>query len=161
VVYAHLVLRAGGLLLHAAGIVRGQASFVFFGPSGSGKTTAARLSLEHTVLSDDLVIVKIVNGKVLVYGVPFRGDFAEAPRTNMSAELRGLFWLVKAPEHGVDSLPVPVGVGCLLSCAPFVLTDVHRARQVLEICKDLARRVPIRALRFRLDSGFWRELDDC
>jgi hypothetical protein len=160
VLYAHLVLRAGGLLLHAAGVVRGRTSFVFLGPSGSGKTTAARLSLEHKVLSDDLVIMKIFNDGVRVYGVPFRGELADAPRTNMSAELRGLFTLVKAPEHSVESLPVPIGVGCLMSCAPFVMTDVYRARQALGVCIELARRVPIRALHFRLDSGFWRVLDD-
>ena len=160
VLYARLCLREGGLLLHAAGIVRGEAGFVFFGPSGSGKTTTARLSPEFTVLSDDLVIVKIGEGGVRVHGVPFRGDFAEATRVNRSAELRGLFTLVKAPVHAVVPLPPPEARARLLSCVPFVMTDARRARRAMEIGSQITGRVPVRALHFRLDSGFWGLLND-
>lgn len=160
VLYARLCLGAGGLLLHAAGIVRDEAGFVFFGPSGSGKTTSARLSLEHTVLSDDLVIVKIDGDGVRVYGVPFRGDFPEAPRVNRSADLRGLFTLVKAAEHAVAPVRPPEAMARLLSCAPFVMTDVARARRAMEIGLQITERVPVRALHFRLDSGFWGLLNE-
>jgi hypothetical protein len=88
VVYAQLILRAGGLLLHAAGIVRGQSSFVFFGPSGSGKTTAARLSQEHTVLSDDLVIVKIVNDRICPRSYVVCSNWSKRPNMALSLSLR-------------------------------------------------------------------------
>lgn len=160
VLYAQLCLRAGGLLLHAAGVVRDEAGFVFFGPSGSGKTTVARLSLKETVLSDDLVIVKLLGDKVRVYGVPFRGDFPEAPRVNRSAELRGLFTLIKAPGHSVAAVAGPEAIARLLACVPFVMTDAMRAARVMQIGRQLIGRVPVRALHFRLDSGFWGKIHD-
>jgi hypothetical protein len=46
----------GGLVLHAAGLVRESAGLVFCGPSGAGKTTLAARS-PWPVLSDELVAV--------------------------------------------------------------------------------------------------------
>jgi hypothetical protein len=161
VVYARLCLRAGGLLVHAAGVVSERAGFVFFGPSGSGKTTAARLSLDHTVLSDDLIILMKQNGVTRVYGVPFRGDFPEAPRVNLSANLRGLFSLVKAPEHRVGTIPAPEGAARLLASAPFVMTDAARARHAIDVCLRITEDVPVQALYFRPDPAFWEKLHEC
>jgi hypothetical protein len=158
VLYAHLCLREGGLLLHAAGVVHEGAGFIFFGPSGSGKSTASRLSLDKTILSDDLVIIRIHGDEVRAYGVPFRGDFPEAPRVNMSAALRGLFALVKAPEHAIARIDPPGALARLLACVPFVMIDAAHARRAVEICAQVVERVPVRALRFRPDSGFWKEI---
>jgi hypothetical protein len=161
VLYAHLCLRADGLLLHSAGVVSDGAGFVFFGQSGSGKSTVSRLSLDKTILSDDLVILRIQDGKARVYGVPFRGDFPEAPRVNTSADLRGLFALVKAPEHAITHVEPPAALARLLACMPFVIIDAAHAKRAVKICSQLIECVPVRALRFRLDSGFWREIYEC
>lgn len=160
VLYANLCLRASGLLLHAAGVVRGGKGFVFFGPSGSGKTTVARLSPGDTVLSDDLIVLKMHAGTVRVYGVPFRGDFPEAPRVNVSAALCGLFALIKAPEHVVAPVERPEAIARLLSCVPFVMVDAESTERAMGVCAQIADRVPVRALRFRPDSGFWSEIYD-
>src|SRR5581483_2511948 len=95
VLYAWLCLENQALLVHASGVIRDGQGYVFFGPSGSGKTTVAHLSRDATVLSDDLVIIRKWNDAFWVHGVPFRGDLLEAPRTNASAPLAGLFTLVK------------------------------------------------------------------
>lgn len=158
--YAQLCLREGGLLLHAAGVIERDAGFVFFGPSGSGKTTAARLSPGRTILSDDLVILRTRGDKTAVYGVPFRGDFPEAPRVNTSADLKGLFTLVKAPEHTVTDIDMSEAIARLLTCAPFAMTDTRNTKRAMEICLRIAKTIPVRALRFRLDSGFWRKIDE-
>ena len=160
VLYAQLCLRNGGLLLHAAGVIRDGAGFVFFGPSGSGKTTAARLSLPLTVLSDDLVIVRLTGDAARVYGLPFRGDFPEAPRVNQSAELRGLFQLVKAPAHRLVTVAAPEAFARLLACAPFVMTNAARAQRAMHICRQIMARTAVRALHFRRDPDFWRVLGD-
>jgi hypothetical protein len=161
VLYAHLCLREGGLLLHAAGVVHDGEGFVFFGPSGSGKSTASRLSLDKTILSDDLVIVRIRGDEVRAYGVPFRGDFPEAPRVNTSAPLRGLFTLVKAPEHAIAHIEPPGALARLLACVPFVMISAAHAKRAAEVCAQMIKRVPVRALRFRPDSGFWKEIYAC
>jgi len=111
-------------------------------------------------LSDDLVIVRLNGGAARVYGVPFRGDFPEAPRVNQSAELRGLFHLVKAPDHRLAAVAAPEALARLLACAPFVMTDAARARQAMQVCRQVMAHTAVRALHFRPDPGFWRVLGD-
>ena len=162
VLYAHLCLREGGLVLHAAGVLRERGGFVFFGESGSGKTTTSRLSMElgYTVLSDDLVILRKRDDTYRVYGVPFRGEMMEAPRTNASGNLVGLYTLVKSQQHELIALAPSRAISRLTSCIPFVITDPTSAGRVMQICSDLVAHVPVRELHFSRDSGFWRIIDE-
>jgi hypothetical protein len=159
VLYAWLCLKEHGLLLHACGVISQGRGYVFFGPSGSGKTTTANLSLDRTVLSDDLVIIKKHNGTYRLYGVPFRGDLIEAPRNNASAELRGLFTLVKDTGHFTAPLALQEAIARLASCVPFVMAQPSAARRVSEICIDLASQVRVQALHFSRNSDFWEVID--
>ena len=159
VVYAWRCLEGDALLLHASGIIRDTRGYVFFGPSGSGKTTITRLSQAHTVLSDDLVILKKQDARWRVYGVPFRGDLPEAPRTNAAADLHGIFALAKDSQHRVLPLPPPEAVARLSACVPFVMAHPGNARRVTGICAGLNASVPVRALHFDRDSKFWEVID--
>jgi hypothetical protein len=162
VLYAWLCLDQSGVLLHASGVISKDKGFVFFGHSGSGKTTVSRLSLDRTVLSDDLVIIKeSASGKFWLYGVPFRGDFAEGPRVNANAELAAVFALVKDQEHRVDPLPLPEAIARLAACVPFVMAQPTQSARVVEICTRLVTSVPVRALHFARDPGFWKVIDGC
>ena len=160
VLYAWQCLDHGALLLHASGVIRRGKGYVFFGPSGSGKTTIAGLSLDHTVLSDDLVIVKKCGQTCRVYGVPFRGDLPGAPRTNARADLRGLFMLVKADEHRLAPVSAPEAVARLAACVPFVMSQPANAGRVTELCADLVASAPVFALHFRREPGFWSVVDE-
>lgn len=160
VLYAWLALDHSSLLLHACGIIRDGKGYVFFGPSGSGKTTTAKLSAAYTILSDDLVIIKKIGGAYHACGVPFRGDMPEAPRTNAAVPLHGLFTLVKDTEHYLVPLTLTDAVAQLVRCVPFVMAQPENARRVTEICLDLATRVPVRAMHFRRDAGFWGVIDN-
>jgi len=159
VLYAWRCVHHDALLLHASGVIKDGRAFVFFGPSGSGKTTTARLSLDHTVLSDDLVIIKR-NGTYKAYGVPFRGDMPEAPRTNAQTNLYGLFRLKKDISHFTKPLGHSQAVAGLISCVPFVTKDIAMSHRAMAICTDLAASVPVKELHFRRDKGFWRVIDE-
>jgi hypothetical protein len=161
VLYAWCMTRAGGLLLHSAGVVKDGRAFLFFGASGSGKTTITRLSSEYTILSDDILIVKPVNGSFQAFGVPFRGgEMQDAPRTNTRAPLAGLYRLRKAPEHRLAPLSPARAAAELTSCAPFVVISPDTGRQVLNLCTRLASQVPVFELYFRKDREFWKVIDD-
>jgi hypothetical protein len=159
VLYAWLCVESEGLLLHASGVVSRGRGFVFFGPSGAGKTTVARLSLDRTVLSDDLVIVKKQGAVFRLFGVPFRGDFPEAPRNNVSADLQELFALVKDGDHFTTALAPSAAAARLSACVPFVMAQPQTARRVLGICSELATSISVRELHFRKDSKFWEVID--
>ncbi|MCS7220164.1 MAG: hypothetical protein RML36_03615 [Anaerolineae bacterium] len=159
--YAWCTLRAGGLLLHSAGVVKDGRAFLFFGVSGSGKTTATRLSDGHIILSDDILIVKPVNGSFQAFGVPFRsGEMQDTPQTNIRAPLAGLYRLRKAPEHRLAPMPLARAVAELASCARPVAINPDLGRQVVDICVRLATQVPVFELYFRKDPDFWRVIDD-
>lgn len=160
VVYAWRCLDADALLLHSSGIIRSGRGYVFFGPSGSGKTTITRLAQAHTILSDDLVIIKKQGARFRVYGVPFRGDLPEAPRTNAVADAYGIFALVKDTAHRVEALPAPEAVARLSACVPFVMAQPENARRVTAICAELHAAVPVRVLHFSRDNGFWEVIDE-
>lgn len=159
VMYAWLALEHGGLLVHSSGVVRDGRGYAFFGASGDGKTTISRLSLNHTILSDDMVIIRKKNGKFHLYGVPFRGNLIEAPRTNASADLHGLFTLVKDHTHRLVPMSTSEGMAHLVACIPFVMAQPGNIQRVLGISSELVTQVPVRTLHFSRDPGFWRVID--
>ncbi|MGB8643715.1 MAG: hypothetical protein WCF84_00625 [Anaerolineae bacterium] len=159
VIYAWLCIEQRSLLIHASGVIRHGSGYVFFGHSESGKTTVAQLSLEHTVLSDDLVILKQQADGIWAFGVPFRGRLVEAPRTNAAAPLKGLYTLVKDSEHRLAPTPPVEATARLASCIPFVMEQPANAARVIDICSEIQARVPVQALHFRKDAGFWRVID--
>ncbi len=162
VLYAWECLEQGGLLLHASGVIRGGKGYVFFGHSTAGKTTAARLSLERDciILSDDMVILGFENGRPWLYGVPFRGRFPEAPRTNASAPLCGCYSIIKDKEHFVKSLLPSEAMARLAACVPFVMEDPFQVQRVLAVCAQIEKTTNIKELHFRKDAGFWEVIDD-
>jgi hypothetical protein len=160
VVYAWLALQDGGLLLHAAGLIRDGHGYVFFGPSGAGKTTTTRLSAPTTeILSDDLVILRCHNGQCQLYGVPFRGDFSDAPRANQRAPLRGIFRLHQDKRHYLEPLPRVTAIAELVAASPFVVRDLSLSQQLIAVCQQIAQTVPVQLLHFKRDNGFWKEID--
>ena len=159
VLYAHLALDNGGLLLHACGIIRKERGYCFFGPSTFGKTTIARLSANDIILSDDLALVQKQGGRYFIFGVPFRGDLPEAPRTNAVAPLAGLYSLVKSDQVRLEEMPSPRALAELLSVVPFVMRDPESRSRVTEQLLDLIKLVPPRALSFRRDPDFWEVIE--
>lgn len=155
VLYAWKCLEQDALLLHACGVIRNGSGYGFFGPSGSGKSTIAGLSLEHQVLSDDMVIIKRGGAGFQICGVPFRGELLQAPRTNGKSDLRGLYTLVKDEEHRTLPLSRTKAVAQLSACVPFVMAQPANARKVMDICSELSNSVPIQALHFKPEKGFW------
>lgn len=88
--------REGGLMLHASGVVTEQGGWAFTGPSGAGKSTLADL-FAHTgasVLSDERIIIRNVQGRLMVYGTPWPGSGRRA--ANASAPLTALYCI----RHG-------------------------------------------------------------
>jgi len=90
--------RDGGLLLHAAGLLTEQYGFAFTGPSGAGKSTVSALYAARgaRVLSDELIILRVVEGAIRVFGTPWPGSGRHA--RNQQGPLTGLFCI----RHGQD-----------------------------------------------------------
>ena len=158
VLYALLLIRHDGLLLHAAGVVREPGATVLFGRSGSGKTTAARLARGRPVLGDDLVALRRGPSGWCAHATPF-GGLAARRRRARSAPLRELFRLRQGPAFEARPLAAARGVAELLQSA--VLPAALPADRVLalERCGALLAEVGVQELVFPLDNGLWRWLD--
>ncbi|MEK7838986.1 MAG: hypothetical protein AAB328_13505 [candidate division NC10 bacterium] len=113
--------RDGGLLLHAAGLLTEQGSpaeqygWAFTGASGAGKSTLSDLYAARgaRVLSDERIILRVVEGAIRVFGTPWPGSGRHA--RNQQGPLTGLF-CIRHGRHGHVLRRMPPG-----AAASFIL----------------------------------------
>lgn len=94
------------LLVHASTVKYKGKGYLFLGKSGTGKSTHSRLWIENIsgteLLNDDNPIIRIVDGKVYVYGSPWSG------KTNCYRNRRipvgGIVRLQQAPFNRISPL---------------------------------------------------------
>ena len=161
----HMASRVRGddsFLIHAAGVVRGGAGYLFVGPSGSGKSTIAILSRGDRVLNDEICMVGLSDRPPRLHGTPFNGFFRD--KVEADAPLRAVLLLSKADEHRL----LPVSPGEAVSAIfqqvvpPVALNEpVDKAAygRMLDAAGRLVERVPVYRLEFREEAGFWSLLD--
>jgi len=154
VIYAFLVFRAGGILFHAAGIVRGEKGYLFFGYSGSGKTTVARLSPHDTILNDDLVVLMPEGGNWVVYATPFWNPTQVKPSAS-SAPVARLLRLVQDKKVYVEPMEKGQALAEVLASVPVVSTDPANTLALIQRCSNLIENVPVQRLHFLPDDSFW------
>lgn len=159
ILYALLADCAGGLLIHAAGVLAGGRVHLFIGPSGSGKSTVAKLSPEALIMNDDLVLLRPQRDGWLAYGTPFWNATAiERAGQTASGPLAGVCRLVQDREVYLEPLSSAAAAAELAANCPVVNSDPARLPRLLTRCQALARAVPVRRLHFRKDPGFWELL---
>jgi hypothetical protein len=157
---ASFVLDEGGLLVHAATVVRDGKAYVFFGPSGAGKTTVTRLSARDTVLSDDMTLVLPGATGFEAVGIPFGMAHHHVPDTNASFPIAGLHRLVQSPAVERAPLKGAAALAELTTCLPYVCERPDEAARSLEIAGRLVREVPAWRLLFRKDESFWNVIQE-
>lgn len=154
VIYALLAFQRGGLLFHAAGIVRNGRGYLFFGHSGSGKTTVARLSADDVVLNDDLVLLMPAEDGWRAYATPFWNPSQVQP-TRQNAPLAAMFRLIQSKEVSVETLRPSQAVAEIISNVPIIPDDPQRTPGLLVRSRELLRTVPAYRLYFLPDDSFW------
>lgn len=157
--YALRLFEAGGLLFHAAGLVRHERGYLFFGPSGSGKTTVARLSPEVIVLNDDLVALLPRAGQWHVHATPFSSPTQHAPTGPRSAIVSGAYRLIQDRTVYVEDLPPALAVAEIVAGSPIVCADPARTFDLIARARQLIARVPVRRLHFLPDDSFWEVVE--
>jgi hypothetical protein len=145
VLYATILPRVGGLLIHSCGLRHEEVGVVFPGRSGAGKTTLARKARDaDDVLSDELVVVRRTeDGGWRVHGSPFWGDFARGGISMRSWPLRTLAFLAQAPRDVVTMTPIVSSEATLrlLGCFLAFATDRATVERNLALAVQLAAEV--------------------
>jgi hypothetical protein len=158
ILYSLALVEARALVVHAASLVRHRHAHLFCGRSGSGKTTVARLSPDATLLSDELSIVRVSDGRAHCYGTPFWGELARAG-DDRAAPLAGIHFLHHGPRHASSVVTPRQAIERLLPNVLFFARDPELTARVLAIAADLVDAAPCSDLSFRLDPGFWEVID--
>lgn len=149
VLFATLLGRNRGVELHGCGIVgRDGRGHLFVGQSGAGKSTTANLWGDDAadVVSDDRVIVRIIDGTPTMFGTPWHGEAQHASPS--SSRLDGIYLLTQAPENELRELPHGEAVARLFACAFPMFYDAGALAFTLDFLERLAESVPVRELRF-------------
>jgi hypothetical protein len=146
----------GGLLFHAAAVVRQGRGHALFGPSGSGKTTAARLSPNDLILNDDLVLIMPRGSVWQLWGTPFGGPWLPQARP---APLHGLLRLVPDHEDRLESLGPGTVLGEVVANSPVINACPAWLPALMARWQGILEDVPAQALHFRKSPAFWEVVD--
>jgi hypothetical protein len=143
----------GDVILHASGIALDGKGYCFTGESGAGKSTlAAALSADPgvTVLGEDQVILRYLDGQFWIFGTPWHTD----PKmcSPLGVPLEKMYFLDRSLSPGVRGLKPASGVANLLQTAfvPYYMHDYLPG--ILERLSLLARQVPFYSLSYQLGS---------
>ena len=152
-VYCNLLGLCHGMPLHAAGVVKDDRAYVFVGPSGSGKTTLARHSAPYTLLDDDLVFVRKVNGAFFAHSNPGWARSMPGMDEAKRFDLAGIYRLRHGRRPALTALPTAAVAAEILALPPGATAEV--CEDLLATCDELAREVPCFELSFAPDDRFW------
>lgn len=148
----------GAGVVHACGVVAEGNGMIFGGPSDVGKTTLARIWHDNgaTLLNDDRVILRLINGKAALSGSPWHGEEPEVRA--QTVPLRAIFHLKQARENKVRQLAGTEALAKLIATtvAPFYLKN--NMERLLESWAKIAELVPSYVLEFTPDR---RAVDAC
>jgi hypothetical protein len=142
VIFATLLPRLGGLLIHGCGLRHASVGVVFPGPSGAGKTTLARKAPDaDDVLSDEIVAVRRLDDGWRVFGTPFWGDFARGGISTRSWPLRTVAFLTQTREVAMTPITSSDATLRLLGCFMSFTTDRASVDRCLAVAIQLCAEV--------------------
>ncbi len=143
------------LLIHASAVMYGGRAYPFIASSGTGKSTHTSLWLKHIegaeLLNDDNPIVRVIDGKPILYGSPWSG---KTPcYRNRQAPLGAITRIDRAPANSIERLaPVQAFASLLPACSSMKWDTVIYGN----LCDTITRIIettPIYTLHCLPDEG--------
>ena len=107
----NVILFRNGIVIHSSAIDYRGSGVAFFAPSGTGKSTHTGLWKKYypdevTIINDDSPAVRVVDGKLKMYGTPWSG------KTNINAnrcvDLKAIVFLRQAHENSIRKVLSPI-----------------------------------------------------
>lgn len=126
IMFGIVIAPLGAIAIHSSVVVKEHQGVLCLGESGTGKSTHTRLWRENIegakLLNDDSPIIRVIDGKCLVYGSPWSG---KTPcYVNKSVPVRALIRLSQAPHNKIKRLPALWAIGAVIpSCPPAFAYD--------------------------------------
>jgi hypothetical protein len=142
-----LLARHGGLMVHACGVDDGGRGILFAGQSGHGKTTMARLWRgEARVLNDDRIVLRIEEGRLVMYGTPWHGDHPEVGPGGVP--VGRILFLSHAPSNAITAVQASDAASRLLARSFPPLWSQDGMSRTLDFLGGIAGLAPCADLGF-------------
>jgi hypothetical protein len=149
-----------GVEVHGCGLIdRETGGHLFLGHSGAGKSTTTQLwkSLrDPEILSDDRLILRLLNGELWMYGTPWHGEagFASAAK----AKITRIFLLQHGAHNQIREMTCSQGVGELFARSFPPFHDAAALDRMLNFLRKVAETVPCFEFSFIPDSSAVNEV---
>lgn len=150
VMFGVVLAKNRAIAIHSSTIVSGGYGVLFLGESGTGKSTHTRLWRENItdakLLNDDSPIVRMVDGRAVVFGSPWSG---KTPcYKNESYPIGGFCRLEQAPYNKIHRLNTVMSICALLpSCPPMFAHDEYLQDCICATLSDIISKVPVYKLQ--------------
>ena len=150
----HLLAAGRGVEVHACGVVApNRQGYLFVGQSGAGKTTMARLwqnAQAGTVLSDDRIILRKIDGTVWMYGTPWHGE-AELSSPDR-APLKAIYLLRHGATNSLVTLRPAAAAAKLVACSFPPFHDSRGLDLTISVLDQVVKSLPCYELGFTPDE---------
>lgn len=146
----------GAIAIHSSAIVKEHQAVLCLGESGTGKSTHTRLWRENIegarLLNDDSPIIRMIDGKAIVYGSPWSG---KTPcYVNKCVPVRALLRLSQAPYNKIHRLPALSAIGAVLpSCPPAFAYDNALQDHICNTVSEIISCTPVYHLECLPDAA--------
>ena len=149
--FMYALAARGGACTHAAAVDFNGRGYLIPGRSGAGKSTISRsfASKNHTVLSDDRVIVRKIRDSFMCFGTPWAGDAEMAE--NRGLPLHGIFFIIHGNENRLEKIKPIEAFERLMPVTSIPWYDEKVMPDLLSFCEDLVLHVPAYVLYFTPD----------
>ena len=161
VLFVNWLANFGDVILHASGVVVDGEGYCFAGSSGVGKSTlAAALAADPsvTVLGEDQVILRYLQGRFWIYGTPWHVNPAMC--SPLGVPLKKVFFLDRSLSAGAAPASPVAGITRLLQTAFVPYYRPAAVSAILERLTLLAEQTPFYTLSYRLGTDPLRLICD-
>ena len=136
------------LMMHSSVIKKDGRGYMFLGKSGTGKSTHSSLWLKHIegteLLNDDNPILRIIDGKAIVFGTPWSG---KTPCYKQDyAPVGGIVMLEQKPFNHIDKENVVTALTSMLCSCSIMIWDKPSYNALMNTISNIITLVGIHHL---------------
>lgn len=145
IVYAFASSSHSTLLIHSSVIRNNRKGYLFLGKSGTGKSTHTRLWLKYIpgsdLMNDDNPVIRVRNGKTMVYGSPWSG---KTPcYRNIEAEAGAFVQLEQKKKNEIRKEDVLHSFAHILSSVSVMKWDKRVYNDICNTISDILAHTPV------------------